>query len=105
MEDGNAMQEQLEGSRLMRHGYGVQIFGKTANNNVCKYEGNWNKDRKQGQGNSVFPDDSMYSGDWTADTFNGFGKFIWNNGCTYEGYWKQGRMEGMGIFRHPSGEH
>lgn len=38
----------------MRHGYGIELFGKTTtesgNDILCKYAGQWDRNKKQGEG-------------------------------------------------------
>jgi hypothetical protein len=53
---------------------------------MTKYEGNWDKDKKQGDGGiAVFKDGSIYTGSFKKDVFEGNGKFEWAYGHVYEG--------------------
>ena len=99
-----ASPEFIQTARAVRHGFGVQLFGTTANSLLCKYEGQWNMDRKHGTGTCTYPDGAVYSGAFQHDLRTGFGKFVWSNGNTYEGNWKDDRMEGTGTFRYSSGQ-
>lgn len=85
---------------MVRHGYGIQLYGTTPEGITCKYEGKWDKDKKTGEGRATFPDGATYEGNWKNDQFDGFGRFEWGSGTkhTYEGNWKEGRMDGGGEF-------
>ena len=89
--------------KLLRHGLGVQLFGVTDNSSICRYEGYWEKDKKNGQGICFFPDKSIYDGTFVDDLFDGYGKFSWSNNDIYIGEWKDGRMDGEGEFKHNDG--
>lgn len=94
----------MKSLRSVRHGEGVQIFGVTDFNFICKYEGEWQKDKKHGRGICYFSDKSIYEGYYVNDVFEGSnGKFVWPNGDSYFGDWKNGKMEGEGIFTHRDG--
>ena len=49
---------------MIRHGYGLQLFNGFRNDDgvITKYEGHWDKNRKQGQGSAVYTDGSTYTG-------------------------------------------
>lgn len=89
--------------KLVRHGNGIQLFGINELKTECKYEGQWNLDKKEGRGTAHFKDGSIYEGDFINDLFDGIGKFIWRVGHVYIGGWKKGRMEGEGEFKHQDG--
>jgi hypothetical protein len=37
--------EQKRQHKIVRHGYGIQLFGRTEGNNLlCKYAGQWDRD-------------------------------------------------------------
>lgn len=67
---------------------------------LCKYEGWWDRDRKNGEGKCFFPDGSCYLGEMKGDVMDGYGQFLWANGDSYHGNWKNGRFEGGGKFVH-----
>ncbi|CDW79882.1 UNKNOWN [Stylonychia lemnae] len=92
--------------KLVRHGYGLQIFNgqRNADGVLTKYEGRWDRDRKQGENcTAVFKDGSIYTGSFKKDNFEGQGKFEWALGHIYEGQWKESQMEGQGEFKHANG--
>jgi hypothetical protein len=89
--------------KMVRHGVGVQLFGVTENSSLCRYEGEWSKDKKNGRGICYYPDRSTYEGFFVNDLFEGYGKFYWPTNDIYIGEWKAGRMEGEGEFKHNDG--
>ena len=70
---------------------------------MTKYEGFWDKDKRQGEGLAVFKDGSIYQGSFKKDMFEGPGKFEWATGHIYEGSWRESQMDGQGEFVHSSG--
>eukprot|EP00347_Sterkiella_histriomuscorum_P018096 403346805 len=92
--------------KMIRHGYGLQIFNGQRNSDgvLTKYEGSWDRDRKHGDNSiAVFKDGSIYTGSYKKDHFEGYGKFEWAVGHIYEGQWKESQMEGSGDFKHANG--
>jgi len=89
--------------KRVRHGNGIQLYGKTESGEVCRYEGQWELDKRTGRGSCVFPDNTKYSGDFKYNTIHGHGHFHWVDGHAYNGEWVNGRMEGNGEFTYPSG--
>lgn len=85
---------------MMRHGLGVQIFYRNDNSIFCKYEGEWQKDKKHGRGRTIYPDQSIYVGNMKNDIKEGYGTYCWPSEHSYTGEWKQDRMEGPGTFVH-----
>jgi hypothetical protein len=86
--------------KLVRHGTGVQLFDVNDTSCLCRYEGCWTRDKKNGQGVCYYSDNSVYDGLFVNDLFEGHGKLIWPNNDIYIGLWKAGRMEGEGEFKH-----
>lgn len=48
--------------KRLRHGNGAQIFFRNDNTVLCKYEGEWVKDQKTGEGFTLYPDQGYYIG-------------------------------------------
>ena len=86
--------------KRVRHGVGVQIFPSPEGGFLYKYEGNWDRDRKNGEGRCYFSDKSCYLGQMKYDVMDGYGQHTWENGNIYQGNWKNGRFEGGGKFVH-----
>lgn len=97
-------QEEIAKMKRVRHGNGIQLYGKNNKEEICRYEGQWELDKRTGRGSAVFPDDSKYSGNFKAGTLHGHGHFYWTSGHSYNGEWVYGRMEGNGEFTYPSGK-
>lgn len=96
-------EEKIKTFKIIRHGIGAQLFYVTDTSYLCKYEGEWAKDKKNGRGICYFPDKSIYEGSFVNDLFEGYGKYVWPNNDVYIGMWKAGRMEGDGEFKHHDG--
>mmetsp|Transcript_45 Transcript_45/g.47 ORF Transcript_45/g.47 Transcript_45/m.47 type:complete len:415 (-) Transcript_45:112-1356(-) len=96
-------EEEQTNYKKIRHGFGIQLFGTTQENVLCKFEGYWRKNRKHGEGICVFPDNSTYQGHMADDVFDGYGKYLFANGDEYIGEWREGRMEGEGKFMTRNG--
>jgi len=90
---------ELKVVRKVRHGNGVQIYGKEEDDNFRKYEGQWDKDKRHGYGKCNYADASEYKGYFKNDLKEGFGRMIWEDGWEYEGNWKEGRLFGKGNFK------
>ena len=97
--------------KLVRHGYGIQLYGRTdtQENLLIRYAGQWDRDRKHGDGQCVYPDGAEYKGHYKYEKFDGYGQFTWAKDAdgkanVYAGYWKEGSMDGGGEFKHKSGQ-
>lgn len=87
----------------VRHGVGIQLFQTPQQGTLCKYQGRWVKDKKQGPGECFYPNGDIYRGEFKMDKREGPGSYFWNDGKKFEGEWKNDRMEGPGLFIHPTG--
>jgi len=58
-------------SKCLRHGYGVYRWKKT--NDI--YEGYWEDNLRNGNGEYLYSDGSIYRGQWKNDSKNGKGIF------------------------------
>lgn len=85
----------------LRHGVGTFTSG---DGNV-KYEGQWQRGQKQGQGRITYgppkgsPDGvvSYYAGSFLCDNKDGIGKMVYASGNEYEGEWRKNLKQGQGI--------
>ena len=77
---------------MVRHGYGLQLYGGGRNDDgvVTKYEGRWDRNQRHGQGLAVFADGGMYRGRFSKDAMDGHGCFTWIQGHSYEGNFRDG---------------
>ena len=96
-------EQKIKSLKLIRHGFGIQLYGVDGTNCLCKYEGQWYKDNRTGKGICFFADKSTYEGSFVNGLFHGYGKFTWFNGNIYIGDWHYGKMEGEGEFKHWDG--
>ena len=90
---------------MVRQGYGLQIYNGARNVDgvLTKYEGNWDRNMKHGQGFAVFADGSTFKGKFKKDIMEGTGKFTWAQGHEYSGQFRDGQMDGKGKFKHQNG--
>ena len=59
-----------------------------------RYEGQFRKDKREGNGVERFVNGTVYEGEYKDDKFEGKGTFRWPDDCYYTGSWKAGVMEG-----------
>lgn len=91
-------------AQLVKHGYGIYIYTTDSGQAKSKYEGYWEKDKKNKTGKLIYEDGSVYNGGWKDDLRNDSGKMTWANGISYEGGWRRDRFEGAGIFKRKDGK-
>jgi hypothetical protein len=58
---------------------------------------------KDGAGNYVWKDGTVYSGSYQNGLMHGWGRLAKPDGEWHEGYWKEGLAEGMGTHEWPNG--
>ena len=85
--------------KKVRHGFGVQIYETEEDDQCKKYEGQWEKDKRQGFGYCLYANGSNYTGYFKNDLREGHGKMVWEEGWEYDGVWREGRLFGKGNFR------
>jgi len=93
-------EEEKKKFRQVRHGLGIQLYGKTASGETCKYAGQWHKGVVHGDGHYVYPDGSQYRGNFNNGVFHGIGEYSWpltaskglKNRHVYKGEWVDGKM-------------
>lgn len=83
--------------KMSRHGYGIQIYAEKKG----RYCGDWQMDKKTGDGHMVYTDGSEYRGSFVDGVKNGHGLYIWTKdescseyGHVYLGNWKNDMMHG-----------
>lgn len=67
------------------------------------YTGDWNGDKKHGQGTFKWPNGMSYVGDWQNNKRTGNGVFSWPNKQVFEGEWKADKRHGKGKLTMPDG--
>ncbi|XP_017010175.2 MORN repeat-containing protein 3 [Drosophila takahashii] len=88
---------------MQPHGYGV----KQTSSGLC-YEGHWQLGQRHGYGTlrRKEPDGSIqriYVGQWQQDKRSGEGKQFYADGSVYFGQWLKGQRSGQGILWQPDG--
>jgi hypothetical protein len=68
-----------------------------------RYEGEWQDEKRQGQGVWTRPDGTVYAGEWKNDKPDGQGTLTRPDGLKYTGGWREGKRSGHGIWSHPGG--
>lgn len=68
------------------------------------YDGQWTKNKPHGEGTWVYADGRKYVGEWNMGIKEGQGKFIWPDGRIYEGQYVGGLKNGHGNFKIPDPE-
>lgn len=49
-------EEHKSKAKRVRHGYGIQLYGHNDSGTLVNYTGQWDMDKKNGQGNYWYPD-------------------------------------------------
>ena len=71
-----------------------------------EYEGEWQADRRHGEGRGRTAAGDEYVGSWAGGKREGAGRMKWVHGDVYEGGWRRDRMHGeAGTVRLPRQPH
>jgi hypothetical protein len=86
------------------HGYGVYTW-----TNGNRYEGMWEKNRREGQGTWIWGEQSSspgdrYQGQWHLDQKHGDGQYFQANGDIFIGTFQDDQRHGSGIYRTQNGQ-
>lgn len=76
--------------KMVRHGWGIQLFGTSEQGVLVSYAGQFQRDKKHGQGKFTFPDGATYEGKFAEDKFSEYGEYKFSDGRVYKGTWKEG---------------
>lgn len=86
---------------------GVGVYSHAENpantGNLLRYEGEWARDMKVGQGVMSWRDGMRYAGDWQENARRGYGVHLWSDGSRYEGEWANDIRTGYGVLWDPEG--
>lgn len=104
--------------------------GQLSSQQYIKYTGCFKAGKKSGFGRAIYPDGSIYMGEWLDNLphgkgrlqsytesvskeyydgewklgqMDGKGKQQWRDGTVYEGYFSKGQKDGKGVFSWPDG--
>ena len=69
------------------------------------YTGEWNGDKKSGQGTFRWPNGMSYEGHWKNNKRTGQGTFKWPNKQVFEGEWLEDKRNGAGKLTMPDGSY
>lgn len=109
-----------------RFGHGHYRASASNPDGMWTYEGDWDTDRRHGEGMINFADGSCYIGEWFYEArqgmgvfisrlrdvykgefrdnkFHGHGELVYSDGSKYVGGFKDGMRQGRGIFSEKSG--
>ena len=64
-----------------------------------KYEGNFEKGKKNGKGTYTYTDGSYYEGFYKNDQRHGQGRYKSHDDSYWEGEWMYGKREGLGTLK------
>lgn len=81
-----------------RHGEGMYIFASGSS-----YIGEFQNGEYHGKGIYTFHDGENYAGEWTDGKNNGQGTYTFTNGDTYVGQFQNDKLHGIGTYTHASG--
>ena len=70
--------------------------------NKLLYEGDFEKDKKNGFGKAFLPNNEFYSGNFVDNKFEGRGIYQFENGDTWEGPFKNNCKNGIGVLTKKS---
>ena len=66
--------------------------------------GNWEHDKRSGQGKYIFANGAYYEGTWKDDMKNGYGSFRWPDHSSFTGNWVNNLKEGKGLYIYADGD-
>ena len=70
------------------------------------YEGGWAGGQRSGTGVCLYPDGSLFEGEWVRGREHGKGKLLTaTRAVIYDGEWLDGLMHGKGVYKYASGDH
>lgn len=65
---------------------------------------NYVRGKKNGQGKFIWPEKTVYVGEFRDNIIEGYGRHQWLDGKVYEGQWKNNRINGSGTMSWPDGK-
>ena len=79
-------------------------FGTYTWANGNKYVGEWQNNKRNGQGINTWADGEKYVGEWQNDKRNGQGNNTWANGEKHVGLYKNDLRHGQGTYTYANGD-
>ena len=68
-----------------------------------KYSGEWQANKRHGEGIYIYATGNKYKGQFKADKRHGLGTFTWTDGESYVGYWRYDTPNGQGTRNFSNG--
>ncbi|TNV73190.1 hypothetical protein FGO68_gene10970 [Halteria grandinella] len=78
--------------------------GNWQNEDGQTYQGQWQRNKRNGYGKNTWPNGGSYQGEYKDNNRHGQGIYKWANGNSYEGEYKDNNRHGQGIFKWSSGD-
>ena len=75
-----------------RHGRGIQVFPDKS-----IYKGQWKNDKANGKGKLIKIKGDYFEGEFVNNIMEGFGRYFSNTGSSYIGTWKSNLQDGEGV--------
>ena len=94
--DGAKYEGNFEKNR--RQGRGTITYALNATSNALSYEGNFENDEKSGYGTLIWKGGDKYVGEFKYELRNGYGTYYYPSGDRYEGNWENNDRNGFGKF-------
>ena len=82
----------------IREGRGQQIWPDGS-----MYEGWWKDNKANGKGRLIHADGDVYDGEWEGDKAHRYGVYCHLDGAKYEGQWEEDKQHGNGVETWPDG--
>ena len=73
------------------------------NDDGSKYSGEWQANKRHGEGIYIYATGNKYKGQFKADKRHGLGTFTWTDGESYVGYWRYDTPNGQGTRNFSNG--
>lgn len=80
--------------QAIKHGIGILFDKDPESNQTLTYKGEFKYDLRDGMGQQIYKDGTIYNGTWKADKPHGFGTLLFTNGMEYEGEFLNGVSSG-----------
>ena len=98
--DVNGLQDR-PGPAVRREPLNIRIQTRTYDNG--EYTGEYEDDKRHGQGTYIWHDGLTYTGEWKDDKISGQGIKTWPEGDKYVGAFRDYKLDGHGTYTFPDG--
>jgi hypothetical protein len=103
----NGMKYEGQWAHNLRHGHGtLWAVASTPGEKYRRvFTGQWEDDRKAGQGSYFYKNGHRYDGSWLNDQRHGDGRMLYATGDIYEGLWLDDKRHGYGNLSSVNGNY